>query len=260
LRYAILDSARVGNKIKHERHQMDRNTAEGWKRMLATLLHTPLSAAQRGLLTEITGALDAWKAAHTNGSNGAEFAIEPPDLIQSNFNCREVIESALDAVRKNAAETGANVQAALVGSAPESMRGSAAHIHQLISMLALSLPTVASAETLELQISFESERYGATMQLAFRISSKNDEATVHSRLSKLTEDSTSLRGTAHGEAELTFKAACQLATALSASQSVDTTAEGKIRVHISIPQSTGPTRASGNGAGLDLFESMEKSA
>jgi hypothetical protein len=39
LRYAILDSARVGNKIKHERREMDCNTAEGWKRMLATLLH-----------------------------------------------------------------------------------------------------------------------------------------------------------------------------------------------------------------------------
>jgi hypothetical protein len=80
-------------------------------------------------------------------------------FIHSDFNCREVIESAFDAaVRKNADETGVTVEGHAPRSRPQNVRGSAPHIHQLITMLASSLPSITRANNLEFQVSVESEQ------------------------------------------------------------------------------------------------------
>jgi len=135
LRHAILDAARIGTHISRERFQVECGVVDGWKRLITSLLETPLSMAQRGLVGEIIGALDGWRKGRPDATSGVEFQVEPPDLHRSEFNCTEVLECALAAVRKNADETGAKVQTALVGPVPECADGSPQHLHQLIIML-----------------------------------------------------------------------------------------------------------------------------
>jgi hypothetical protein len=236
LRHAILDAARIAANISRERLQVECQAVDGWKRLITTLLHTPLSMAQRGLVGEIICCLDGWRKGRVHARNGVEFQIEPPDLHHSEFNCAEVIECALAAVRKNADETGAKVQTALVGPVPECVRGNAQHIHQLITMLATSLPDVGCAENLELQVSFGAKQHGtAEMLLSLLLSSTYSDETLRLRLTTLTEASATLRTVRCGGAELALAAAWQLALALGGSPFIETTADRKVRVQISLP-------------------------
>ena len=40
---------------------MEYQVVDGWKHLVTTLLQSPLSIAQRGVVSEIVGALDGWK-------------------------------------------------------------------------------------------------------------------------------------------------------------------------------------------------------
>ena len=248
LRHAILDAARIGSNISRERLQAECQVVDGWKRMITTLLHTPLSMAQRGLVSQITCALEGWRKGRADATNGVEFQVEPPDLHHSEFNCAEVIECALAAVRKNADETGAKVQTALVGPVPECLHGNAQHIHQLLTMLAASLPDVASAENLDLQVSFGAKQNGtAEMLLSFFISSTDSDETLCRRLTTLTEASASLRTVRREGPELVLTAAWQLALALGGSPSIEKTANQKVLVRISLPLLAASSPFAGNG-------------
>jgi hypothetical protein len=236
LRHAILDAARIGANISRERLQVECQVVDGWKRLISTLLHTPLSLAQRGVLAEIIGALEAWRKGRPDATNGVEFRVEALDLHHSEFNCADVIESALAAVRKDAAESGAKVHAALVGPVPERLCGSPQYIHQLITLLATSLPHVGPAEDLEVQVLFEAKQDGDTgMLLSLLLSPTNDHETLCRRLTALTEASTTLRTRPHEGPELALAAAWQLALALGGSPSIETDADRKVRVQISLP-------------------------
>jgi hypothetical protein len=183
LRHAILDAARIGNNISRERCQVECQTVDGWKRLITTLLHTPLSIAQRGLVAEVTGSMDGWRKGRADATNTIEFQVEPPALCHAEFNCTEVIECAFAAVRKNADETGAKVQTMLVGPVPERVRGSAEYIHQLITMLATSLPDVGRLGTLEIEVSFEAKQNGnANMLLSLLLVSAERGETLCRRL------------------------------------------------------------------------------
>jgi hypothetical protein len=74
--------------------------ADGWKGLINTLLQTPLSMTQRGVVAEISRALDEWRKDGPGAMNGVEFQVEPPDLHGAEFNFAEVIECALAEVRK----------------------------------------------------------------------------------------------------------------------------------------------------------------
>src|SRR5262249_46496434 len=77
MRHATFDAARIGSHISRERLEVERQTVDGWKRMASALLHTPLSVAQRGLISEFIGALDAWKKGRADATSGSEFQVDP---------------------------------------------------------------------------------------------------------------------------------------------------------------------------------------
>jgi len=236
LRHAILDAARIGANISRERLQVECQVVDGWKRLITALLHTPLSMAQRGLVAETICALEGWRNGRADATNGVEFQVEPPDLHQSEFNCTEVIECALAEVRKDAEETGAEVQTALVGPVPDCMRGNAQHIHELITMLATSLRDVGRAENLEVQVSFDAKHDGtAEMLLSLLLSSTYSDETLCLRLKTLAEASATLRTVRCGGPELALTAAWQLALAMGGRPFIETTADRNVRVQISLP-------------------------
>jgi hypothetical protein len=188
---------------------------------------------QRALLGEIIGALDGWRSGRAEAANGVEFQVESPALHRSEFNCTEIIESALAAVRKNAQETGASVETALVSPVPQCLHGSPQHIHQLITMLAASLTEVVGS--LEVQVSFQANQNGAgELLLSFLTSASNDESLYH-RLTTLVEASPTLRIIPGHGTELALTSACQLALALGGSPSIETTSDQKVRLRIALP-------------------------
>jgi hypothetical protein len=236
LRHAILDAARVGTKINTERLQVECQTVDGWKRLMATLLHTPLSTMQRGLVSEITCALEAWKKGRATAASGLKFQAELPDLQQSEFNCAEVIEEALAAARKHAEETGVRIQTALVGEVPTTACGNPQQIHQLITLLSNSLVEVDDTENLELQVSLKANQKGAaTMLVSFVLCAKTDAETLCLRLRTLGEASSKLRTLNCGEPELAFSSVWQLAVALGASPTIKVTADGKLQIEMALP-------------------------
>jgi len=252
LRHAILDSARIGANISRERVQVECQVVDGWKRLITTLLHTPLSIAQRGLVAEIICALDGWKKGRADARNGFEFQVEAPDLHGSEFNCTEVLECALAAVRKDADEIRVKIQPALVGPVPESAHGNPQHIHQLITMLATSVADVGRAENLELKISFEAQQGGtAVMLLSYLLTSTYRPEALCLRLRTLTEASATLRPAQSGGPELALASAWQLASAMGGSQTIETTADGKVFVQISLPLLAAPAGFFKNETGLE---------
>jgi chromosome segregation ATPase len=251
LRHSILDAARIGTKISFERHQVESQVVDGWKRLITTLLHTPLSMAQRGLIAEIVSAFEAWRKGRTDATNGVEFQVELASLSRSEFSCAEVIECALAAARKTADETGAQIQTTVLGPVPERAHGNAQQIHQLITLLTASLADVGRAENLELQVSFEAKQNGnAGMLLSLLLSSTDNAEALCLRLRNITEASATLRAVRCGGPELALSSAWQLALALGGIPSIETTADGKVRVQISLPL-PGNSSLSGNETGAE---------
>src|SRR5205823_3069653 len=121
------------------------------KRMMNTLLQTPLSLTQRGVISEIAKALDRWQRGKADGRCGAEFQVESPDLARAQFDVAEVITCAFEVVHKNADEAGVTVQTSMNGPIPENLHGCPQQIHQLIALLASSVPRLARAERLDVQ-------------------------------------------------------------------------------------------------------------
>jgi DNA-binding response OmpR family regulator len=236
LRHAILDASRISSKISHERLQVDGQMVEGWKRLITTLLHTPLSMAQRGLVVEVVSALEGWTKGRTDAMDRVESRVEPPDIHHSEFNCTEVIECALATVREDTDQIGAKIQVALVGPVPERAHGSPRHIHQLITLLAASLPEVGHAENLEVQVSFKTMQNGSPeLLLSLLLSSSGSEENLRLRLTSLTEASATLRIVRCGGPELALASAWQLALALGGSPSIEITKDRQVRVAISLP-------------------------
>ena len=147
-----------------------------------------------------------------------------------------MIECALEAVRKNANETGAKVQTMLVGPVPERVHGSAQHIHQLILMLATSLPDVGGSGALEIEVSFGAKQNGnANMLLSLLLASGERDEALCRRLTTLAQESTTLQTVRWEGPELSLASAWQLALALGGSPFIETTADRKLRVQISLP-------------------------
>ena len=237
LRHAILEAARIGTNISRERFQADGQAVEGWKRLISTLLASPLSRRQRGLITEIACALDGWRKGRTDVAPGVEFHVESFELHQSEFNCTEMIEGALADIRKSAEEAGATVRTSVVGPVPQCAGGSVRHIHQLITLLAASLRDFGCAESLEVKVSFQAKENGdAEMLLSFLLPSTNhSDENLGVRLCSLTDGSAPLRALRRGGAELALSSAWELTLALGGSPAIKTTADQMVDVQIALP-------------------------
>jgi chromosome segregation ATPase len=80
LRYTVLDAVRIAKRFSRERIQADCQAIDTWKSLIGTLLETPLSKTQRGMVTEIVCALDGWKKGRASATPGAEFQVESLEL------------------------------------------------------------------------------------------------------------------------------------------------------------------------------------
>jgi hypothetical protein len=228
LRHAILDAARIGNHISRERRQVDGQAVVGWQRLITTLLETPLSVAQRGLLTEIIGALDGWRK-QADARTSVEFHVEPPDLRHAEFNCPEVIKSALAAIQKHM-----GIQASVAGSLPEGVRGNPQHLHHLVTTLVTSLPEVAGAQQLEVQLSCNPQQDGSFKLLVSIFFTATDADAACLRLTRLAEASATFQTLQGGGAELALTSAWQLALALGGRPTVATGPDQKVHVQITL--------------------------
>jgi len=181
--------------------------------------------------------------------NGIELQVELPDLHESTFDCAEVIDSAMAAARKNTDEIGAKIHTTLVGPVPECVHGNAQQIHQLIAIMAASLPQVGAAADLELQVSFVANKKGTLdMLLSFLLSTTQNADTLCLRLAALTEAASTFRMTRREGPELALASAWQLSMALGGNPSIETAPEQKVCVKISLPLLTGAPLLSKNGS------------
>ena len=147
-----------------------------------------------------------------------------------------MIESAFAAVQKNADENGAKVQTLLVGPVPERVHGSAQHIHQLITTLATSLPDIGRSRALEIEVSFGQNQNGSgNMLLSLLLIPSEGDETLCGRLIRLAQESATLQTLRSKGPELALASAWQLALALGGSPFIETTADRKVRVQISLP-------------------------
>jgi DNA repair exonuclease SbcCD ATPase subunit len=235
LRHSILEAARIGNHLSHERAEVDCQVVDGWKRLITALLQTTLSSAQRGLITQITCALEGWKNGRAEATRPFECHIEPPDLHESEFNCSELVESALADVRKHADKSGVKIQTEVVGLVPANLRGNAQNIQQLITVLGTSLAQARGAENLQIQVSFESKRNGAAEMLLSILLSSTHSDEMCLRLASLAKESSSIWPAKLGQPQLAFASVWQLALGLGGRPSVETAADQKVHVKIMLP-------------------------
>jgi hypothetical protein len=119
------------------------------------------------------------------------------------------------------------------------VRGSGAHIHQLITTLAISLRDFSHAETIDLKASFEpKENNESEMLLSFMVPSTNNgngDGNLGARLATLIDEAASLKTIKCGGSELALMSAGQLATALGGTPAVETVADGRVGVKIALP-------------------------
>jgi len=100
------------------------------------------------------------------------------------------------------------------------------------------VPELGRAEDLVIQASFEpNQNDPANMLLAFEFTpaAAGNDDDLALRLKNIAEASSSIPTTRCAPSELTLKAAWQLAVAMGATTSIDTAADGKVRVQISLP-------------------------
>jgi hypothetical protein len=213
----------------------------GVKHLVAALLYTPLSPAQRGLVTEITGALDGCRNSRMEAGRSGAFPIEPPTLRTVRFNLAHAVTGAFAEAQKAAELSGAKVQAALVGFLPETVHGASEHIQRLITLLTPALREVAETSALELQASVTTKSGDAAeLVLQWSVSSPDGASSLLARVKAITAASGTLQAAQTGEAEAGLAAAWQLALTLGGTPSVEAHAE-EVRVRVMLPIATSST-------------------
>jgi hypothetical protein len=232
LRYAILDATRIGAHINRERVEAECQIVDGWKRLIGALLHTPLSPPQRGLVTEITSALDGWRKGRAASESRFELHIEPPRLRCLEFNCGEIIERSLEDVRRTAAQAGIKVRTSLTGEAPARGFGSAQHVHQLVTTLASAFAAVSGAENVEVQAAFEATHTSEPgLAISMVADSGNPSEDLYLRLTEVVNNSDPLASMFDPQ-EVALASAWQLGLALGGRPTIDQPAEGRLRLRV----------------------------
>jgi DNA-binding response OmpR family regulator/chromosome segregation ATPase len=241
LRYAILDASRMGAKLNGARLQQERQKFEGMRQLAALLAQTPLSLAQRGLLADLQNSMDGQKNQHRNGQQFPAYPIEMPGFRSSEFSLDEVTESACGPVRAAAEAAGVTVRVS-TGPAPAKIKGSAEHIHQLITLLTVSpLATSTNITAIDLRatLKIKGEAFGE-INLRIALSSKENAQDLLDHLAQATTAAPSLQAAALNEAEFGLAAAWQLATALGARAGVELQNGQEVCLLLSVPVELNP--------------------
>lgn len=245
LRYAILDASRMNARLQRDRLLKERQNVEAMRRLLSSLVQTPLSLAQRGMLAEIQDSLDGLKQSRSGLAGSAFYPVEPPSFREGEFTFSEVTESAFRTVRAAAEAAGVAVQVSASGSTAGSLLGSAENVHQLITLLAVSPLTIETGITaldLRLAIKPKSDRF-AEMTLRVALSSANAAHALLSRLNSVTAAAATLQTGSLNEAETGLAAGWQLAQAMGAQAILEVEGGVETCLVLSLPVEMAPQSA-----------------
>ncbi len=257
LRYAILDASRMNLRLHRERLHKERQNQEAMRRLLSSLAQTPLSLAQRGMIAELQHSVDSLKNNRTGALNTTIYPVELPSLRGSEFSFSEIAESAFQAVRTAATAAGVTAQVSASGTISHQLIGYAEHVHQLITLLAVSPLTITTGVTaLDLRVAIKPKcvRFA---EITLRVALLSDD--VHELLARLTAvtASTSLQTGTLNEAEIGLAAGWQLAQAMGTQAVLEIDGGKEVCIVLSLPveldSQTAPTEdalaqvASSNG-------------
>ena len=250
LRYAILDASRMSVKLRRERSQQEQQNLEATRQLLLLLAQTPLSLAQRGMLADIQNAMDAQKNQLATTAQTALYPIEMPGFQSSQFCFSEMIESACGAVRVAAETAGVAVQVSTSGTTSGNVIGYAEHVHQLITLLAISpLTMMAGINALDLRVEITPRDVKfAEMNLRIALATDNNAQDLLAHLTSVTAAAPSLQAASLNEAEFGVAAGWQLALAIGAQVSLELEGSKAACLVLSLPLE------------LDLDSSVDKAA
>ncbi|MDR3377931.1 MAG: hypothetical protein P4M10_04550, partial [Verrucomicrobiae bacterium] len=218
LRYAILDASRMNALLQRQGTQQDRQKVDAMRQLAMLLAQTPLSLAQQNLLGDLQSAVDGFKHNRGNGIQAPLYPIELPCFRQSEFSPSKVTESACGPVRLAAEAAGVAVRIAITGPATARAKGNAEHLHQLITLLAVSpLTLVSGINAIDLRAAWNPKGgTAAELDLRIALSTKEKNPDLLNLLIKATATVPAAQTAPLSTAEFGLAAGWQLAMALGA--------------------------------------------
>jgi chromosome segregation ATPase len=236
LRYAILDASRMNLRLHRERLHKERQNQEAMRRLLSSLAQTPLSLAQRGMIAELQHSVDSLKNSRTGALNTTIYPVELPGLRGSEFDFTEMVESAFQAVRAAATAAGVTAQVSVSGAIPHRLIGCAEHVHQLITLLAVSPLTITTGvNALDLRVAIKPKcvRF-AEITLRAALACDGDARELLAHLTSVTTSASLQTGTLN-EAEIGLATGWQLAEALGSQAVLEMDGNGEVCIVLSLP-------------------------
>jgi hypothetical protein len=208
----------------------------GVKHMMGSLMHTPLSPAQRNLLDEVIGVLDGWHMSRTNVSYAGVFPIEPPARQIEKFNLAAALDAAFDCAKSQAAKAGATCDCIRSGDAPDALHGDASQIQQLITRFASSLRELTEAASIRISATVgEAASDVIPVKLTWTAANAENNPTLQARVRAIAAASANLRAPEMGKAEAGFAAAWQLALTLEGIPEIISEVSGPWHVEVALP-------------------------
>jgi hypothetical protein len=237
LRYAVLDTSRMNAALRREYFQNERHNLDATRQLLVSLAQTPLSLAQRRMLSELQNSINGLKHSRPGAAPIAAYPVEQPALRDSEFCLSEVTESVFSIVRVVAQDAGVAVQASASVAAAGKLLGCAEHVHQLITLLALSpLTLLPDVNALDLQVAIGSQNdrfVDLTVRVGLASGGKASELLV--RLTAVTAAAATLETAGFSEAELGLAAGWQLAQAMGAQVAIEGVHNHEVRLVLTLP-------------------------
>jgi hypothetical protein len=180
--------------------------------------------------------LESWVVKQIEALSCLQVQVECPVFQDHEFNFTELINGLFEAVRMTSVEQDFVAQTSIAGEAPGQVRGDAAHIHQLITMLTASVGKLVDLRRLELQVSVEPSGAGPGALIAqLVLTTDSDAKEVRERLAGITTASGTLQTAQLAGAESSFAACWQLARALGGLARFETAADREIRLLVMLP-------------------------
>jgi hypothetical protein len=236
LRYAILEASRLSGQLSREHWQAARQDMASLDSLVAALLNTPLSTAQRALAASLHDAIETAQRHQAGVLGAAEFRVDPPVFRASEFGFAEATQSAFQTVQRLAKEAGIEARTVIAGSVPEKLQGSAEHLHQLIALLTTSLLKLVETEAVNLLVSVEQSAAGpAQLALEVELHSNGHSEEACERLATLAANAGAWPTARLSEAESGVAVCAQLTRALDGQMGVESSGNGTVRVRASLP-------------------------
>ena len=240
LRYAVLDASRMSAKLHLERFKMERQNLDAMRKFLSSLLQTPLSMAQRGMIAEVQNSMDGFDNIRAVAAQVASCPVEMPNFQSSEFSLAEVMESAFTSVRAGAKAAGVAVQASMSGTDSGQVVGYAEHLHQLIMLLAVSpLTILPGINACNLRAETKSGS-GKPAEIILRVgfSTDGNAEDLLSRFNSVTAAVLAPQTTSFNEAEFGLAAGWQLAMAMGAQPSIEAVGAKQVCLTLSLTLET----------------------